>query len=100
MVSTKFQKRILFIPIINCFIIFIWIFNCFKSKNSGKIFLKALLLAFIYLTTVIIIDIILTKGFYNSLTFVTIKNYVMLYIMPLSFGFGLISFQIKLERCK
>lgn len=93
LISKKIQLLITCIPYVNCFMIFIWLYNCYHSTDSAKIFPKSLLIVFLHSIPLVILQIIVSSIFVK---FGPIIDSIMFYCIPLSIGLGLIRYQIKL----
>ena len=91
-VSVKSQKTILFIPVVNVSLLFIFIYNCIVFNVRKMLFLKAFFtmvsFAFMFMTVGTIIK--------NALNIdAGIWGLVVMYIVPLILGSTSIYFQIK-----
>ena len=93
--SVIIQKRLVFIPIINCSILFIWIYNCMVSGVNNKLFLKSLITMFICALPFPVVGILLTHFFERASMVHNVYGYLMMYFIPVSIGLGLTRFQIK-----
>lgn len=92
MISVKVQKYIVFIPFVNCLILFIWVYNYGKMKNDFKVFAKSLLIIGAIGLPLTMIQIIVTNLFGTA----HILDLLMVYVTPLLIGLGLIQYQKRI----
>ncbi len=97
-ISIKVQKILMFIPFINVFGLFIWLYNFISNSKKPTVFAKSLLIIFASTIPLVIIQIILTKLFSNSAVFVSVLGYIFTYLIPLSMDFFLIKYQRSLSE--
>ena len=95
LISLRIQKVIMFIPFFNIFILFIWYYNTFKTSNSRKILLKAMIPIGIVLVCFSIINNLLSEPFLTTNYMRYIRNFIMLYLLPFTLGYVLIKYQKK-----
>ena len=93
-VPLKAQYILMVIPILNCLVLFIWLYNYSRAKKDSKIFGKSLLVIFLSTIPIVIIQIILSKIIVNSSANIFVDN-LMSYLIPLSMAFNLIRYQKK-----
>lgn len=86
----------MFIPIVNYFILFVWVYNYKQTQTEYKIFAKSLILIFIATIPLEIINIILCKLIIQFKLLYYILNICIQYLVGLSLGFWLIKYQKKL----
>ena len=86
----------MFIPIINVFVILMFLFNVHNSPDSIKLFKKSIL---IFLVSSII-PIVFFENFMGALVDYKIVSYMEIYFVPLIISFSLICFQKKNMRQK
>ena len=97
LISKKIQLLITCIPYVSCFMLFIWLYNCYRSPNSSRIFPKSLLVIFLHSIPLVMIQIFLTTLLGDSLPIISsIIDTIMFYLIPFSIGIGLINYQTKL----
>lgn len=94
MVSIKIQKIIMFIPILNFSLFFIWLYNYSRMRPNIMLFLKSLFVAFGCSLPIVIICILIDQLHNEILLYLT--KFIMLYIIPLSIGLGLVRYQQKI----
>lgn len=91
-ISLDTQYKLLFVPIINISIYFIWWHNFKIVDNSRKLHVKALLLIMSIAFSIFIITTEFTKYIQISEIIISI---IMYYFIPLAIGIALIIFQKK-----
>ena len=91
-ISTKAQRKIMFIPIINIFNLFICLLNCCCKRIPMITFLKVYLSLFGYTLPPALVYGILLHIFP---TFEQVLTPLAIYLIPLIMSFGLIKFQEK-----
>ena len=95
LVPLRIQKIIMFIPIFNAFILFIWLYNYSKTPNKPKIFIKSLLETFAIVIPIGAILSILLNIFSGYKMVTVVLNFIQIYSMPLVVGYVLIKYQEK-----
>lgn len=95
LISLRIQKVIMFIPFVNCFSLFIWLYNYSRTSKKLNVLLKSLLAIWAISIPFLILSILLSKIFPQSVIAHTIESFVMLYIVPCVVGFVLIKYQKK-----
>lgn len=95
LISLRVQKIITFIPLVNCFMLFIWLYNYSKIPSNLKLFFKAFFVAFVYALPFIILNILLSKLFTQSEIIEVLRTIIGVYFTPLFMGVGLIKCQEK-----
>ena len=93
-VSIKTQKTIMFIPIVNYFNLFVWLYNYSNMQKDNLVFLISLLVIFLHSIPLVIINIILSRLCSGIIPI--IYQYLMIYLIPMSISGGLIRYQNKL----
>ena len=99
-IPIKIQKIISFIPLLNLFILFIWVYNSMVLKVKQKVFFKSL---FVTCSTMIVFAIpfiIMSYVIGEDSSIYTIAFYFSEYLIPLAIGWELIIFQEKLVLSK
>lgn len=94
-ISVKCQKIIMFIPLVNFSILFIWLYNYAKTQTEYKVFSKSLLIIFISTIPLEIVNMIICKSLIRFENITNIINFIMQYLVGISLGFALIKYQIK-----
>lgn len=94
-ISIKFQRIIVFIPLINCCILFLWLYNYSKIEKNHKIFFKSVITAICYALPLVIICVVMSKLMGDIGLTHYLLNFVMLYLVPVALGFGFIRSQGK-----
>ena len=95
-IKLSFQKKLVFIPFLNPLILFIWVYNWKKAGEPFSVFVKSLLLIWGISIPIIIVQIVLQNVFGTYPIVMSILAYAVMYLLPLSVGLGLISYQEKL----
>lgn len=95
LISLRVQKIITFIPLVNCFMLFIWLYNYSKIPSNLKLFFKAFFVAFVYALPFIILNILLSKLFTQSEIIEVLRTIIGVYFTPLFMDVGLIKCQEK-----
>lgn len=95
-INIKTQKIILFIPYINVLILFFWLYNYYILQVENKVFFKSLMILFFRIFIFVIPQIILSKILGENSQINNIISKILIYIIPLSFGDGLIKHQSKI----
>ena len=95
LISLRTQKIIMFIPVINIFVLFIWLYNYSKFPSNSKIFIKSLLYVFAVFIPMGIIHSILFNILSEYKIATTILNFIVIYYIPLAVGYVLIKYQEK-----
>ncbi len=85
----------MFIPFVNLFIWFIWLFNYSRIPSNLKLFFKAIFVAFAYALPFIILNILLSRLFTQSEVLLVMENIIGLYFIPFQIGLGVIKCQEK-----
>lgn len=93
LISLRTQYIIMCIPFVNCLILFIWLYNYSRTTKEPKVFAKSLLVIFATALPVVILQILLSKAFSQSVLALNILNFIMIYIIPFLIGFSLIKYQ-------
>ena len=95
LISLRTQKIIMFIPVINTFVLFIWLYNYSKFPSNSKILIKSLLYVFAVFIPMGIIHSILFNILSEYKIASTILNFIVNYSIPLAVGYVLIKYQEK-----
>lgn len=95
LISLKIQKTIKFIPFVNYFILFIWLFNYSRIPSNLKLLFRALFTAFAYVFPFIVLNMLLSRLFTQTETLLVIQSIIGLYIFPFQVDLGLIKCQEK-----
>lgn len=90
-IPIKVQTVFMFIPILNSFALFMWLYNYSRAVTSIKVLLKSVLVMFASLLPIIIIASVLQSSF----TMPPIFIHLMTYVASFSVAFGLVQFQKK-----
>lgn len=88
----------MFIPVLNCFSLFIWLYNYSRMPSDVIVFLKSLLVIFSFSLPLAFICFLIDQLHMEGLLYFT--KFIMLYIIPLSISYGLIRFQRKIYKEK
>lgn len=96
-VSLKAQRIIVYIPIINYSLLFIWLYNYSKRDRDYNVFLKSLIVVFKFTLPIVIIQIIISMTLYNFPIIISATNILEIYLVPFSLGMGLIKHQETLK---
>ena len=99
-ISIKFQEVIMFVPFLNCFVLFIWLYNYSRMEKNTKIFSKSLCILFLSTIPIVILQIIFQKIFVDYNVLISVLDYLMLYIIPFSMAFNLVHFQKNILKSK
>ena len=92
-IKTKYQRILSFIPIINNFELFVWIYNVSRLNLKASEFLKSLFIMFIRGVPLGILYILI-GGFWGTDSLIyNIIFPLCIYFIPLSIGDGLIRYQ-------
>ena len=92
-VSIATQKKLLWIPIVNISILYIWIYNAFMLKVRCMDVLKSNLVMFACAIPGAIL-MLLVSNYYPALE--ELMSVICSYLIPLCLGYGLIRFQESL----
>ena len=95
LISLRTQKIIMFIPVINIFIIAFWLYNYMKTTNNIKLFFKSLLKIWGVAIAFLIVSSALLEIFSQTKFLDYIRNFIMLYLLPFTLGYVLIKYQEK-----
>ena len=95
LVSLRTQQVIMFIPFVNCFLLFVWLYNYSRTSKELEVLLKSILAMCAISIPFVILSILLSKIFPLSVIAHIIESFVMLYIVPFVVGFILIKYQKK-----
>lgn len=93
-ISTKVQRKLMFIPYVNTLVMFIWLYNCRKAKMNMTVFMKSLLLIFAVVIPSAIVQVVISKLFPNI---GGISACIMSYLTSLLIAYCLIRFQEQLH---
>ena len=85
------QKRLMFIPVLNWFILFIYIYNAAKTHIKQWDFIKVVFVCF-----AIGVPAILLLNVLQYLNIPILKNIYFIYVIPLALALGIIWYQGKL----
>ena len=85
----------MFIPLLNAFVLFMWLYNYSRVKLDGSVFAKSLLILFASTIPLAIVQIILQKLLADFSIVTACIDYLMLYLIPFSMAFNLIAYQKK-----
>lgn len=96
LLTIRSQKIILFIPIINYVIIFIWLYNYSQTTKNIKVFIKSLLMTFTLVFCLAVIYMILEKLFADVYIIDRCLDVSLQYLFPLVVGGVLIRCQEKM----
>ena len=94
-ISIRLQKILLFIPFVNCSILFIWLYNYSKMERTKISFIRSFITGICYALPFIVASIILSKLFGHIVLIKYVLNLIMLYLVPFFLGLGLIHSQSK-----
>lgn len=94
-ISIRFQEKIMFIPIINLGIPFIWLYNYIRTQTEYRVFAKSLIVFFAAFIPLEIMNMIVCKALTQFEIIQDIVNGIMQYLISVSFGFALIKYQKK-----
>lgn len=91
-ISISTQKKIMWIPIINIFSIYIWLYNyiCYPNK-SAKLWWGAIGYTLAHMIPAIIISVVLTYWFSEA----SVLHMITIYLCPLSMSYALVHWQEK-----
>ncbi len=87
----KVHYIFMFIPFLNVFVIFMYLFNIHRSPNSGKLFSKSILIFLVSGIIPMAIFTVLERNFVN----LSIISFLEMYFVPLFVDLSLIRFQKK-----
>lgn len=93
MISIELQKRLLYIPIINLSVLFIYYYNALMMKVSTATLLKGGVVAVITVAPIVAIQLLISQV---APDFSTFSGYLVIYFAPLAIATGLIRYQEKL----
>ena len=94
-ISLHTQNIIKFIPFLNCFILFIWLFNYSRTEKDPRVFMKSLLIIFGVSIPIIILQIIISKILIEFSVAQSIFDGIFMYLIPFVIGSALIKYQKK-----
>lgn len=94
-ISVRFQKKIMFILVINHAIPFMWLYNYFRTQTEYIVFAKSLIVIFAATIPLGIVNMIVCKALTQFEIIQDIVNYIMQYLISVSLGFSLIKYQKK-----
>lgn len=92
-ISIELQKRIMYLPIVNISVLFIYYYNALLMKLSTKTLLKGGLLALLFAAPIMAMQFVISQiapGFSNF------SGYLVIYLAPLAIDMELIHYQEKL----
>lgn len=95
-IKLSFQRKLVFIPILNPLILFIWVYNFRKAGEPFGVFAKSLLLIWGISIPIVVVQIVIQKVFSAYPVIFNVVDYAVMYLLPLAVGLGLISYQEKL----
>ena len=99
-ISIRFQKIIMFIPFLNCCILFLWLYNYSKTEKNHKTFFKSFITAISYALPFVIVGVVLSKLMGDVVLKHNLLNLIMFYLVRVALGFGLIRSQGKWKEGK
>lgn len=94
--TIDFQKKIMFIPIVNFITVFLWIGKCFSNVLKPSDFIKTLLKIFVCMIAITIFRILLSD-FYTETVFNDIVFYISVYLYFFSMSFFAVKAQEQME---
>lgn len=86
----------MWIPLVNCFGWFIWLYNCFQMPQRAALLFKSIFVAFACSLPGVFVSILISKLFAGFLAH-AVQTFIMLYLVPVFICFGLIRFQKKYD---
>lgn len=96
LVSLKTQRVMSFIPFVNFFVLFTWLYNYRLAVNDYKVFAKALALLFIIALPLALAEFIIINLFSAHPTVCNIIGIIAMYCIPLCLSRSIIYFQSKI----
>lgn len=85
------QKRLMFIPVLNWFILFIYIYNAVKTHIKQWDFIKVVFVCF-----AIGVPAILLLNLLQNINIPILENVYYIYVLPLALALGIIWYEGKL----
>ena len=95
LISIRVQSILMCVPLLNCLVLFAWLYNYGHSVTNRTVFAKSLLVIFFSTIPLVILQILLSKIFANQAIILSVINSLMTYFIPFSMSFNLIRYQKK-----
>ena len=83
----------LFVPFVNALLMFTWLYNYAMSRRDVKIFMKALIISYLYVLPFVLVWSLLRGVLGETQLLQIINEVIMFYGCPLLWGIGLIRTQ-------
>ena len=96
--SVRTQFILMWIPFLNFFNLFIWLYNYSRNSYGIGIFVKSWGVMLLHTVPIAFVQILVSKIFRGYPLIVNIVGMIAMYIIPLMLSFGLIRFQKKLQN--
>ena len=94
-VSLRVQRIMMYIPFVNCLILFVWLFNYRHSGKDYKTFGKSLIIILCVCAPLVVLQILFSKLLAKFPNVIAIVDLLAIYIIPFVLGFALIKYQEK-----
>ena len=89
-ITLEMQRFLMFVPILNIIHPLVWINNCYYFSYSEKTFWSGLLYGYLHCLPFAILQFLLSQFVPGIADF---TGYLIMYLSPLTFGYGLVRFQ-------